>query len=459
MVQVKNKCAIFVTAINLTDIKLTDMRFYNRRQELEILGRIWEQSKQNACFTVMVGRRRIGKTSLLLESVKGRKYLYLFVSRTSEPLLCEQFQKDAAQALGIQIFGTITKFRDLFEQLLIFGTKEHYTLIIDEFQEFANVNSSIFSEIQNLWDQYKGKAKINFIASGSIYSMMMKIFENRKEPLFGRLTSKITLQPFAVNVIKEILNDYNPIYTSEDLLCLYMLTGGIPKYIDLLMEAGATQKSKMLDMVTSPDSPFIGEGKDLLVSEFGKEYGTYFSILQLIASGKNTQSEIDSVIGKNTGAYLANLEREYSLITKNRPMFSKPESRKNRWSLNDNYLRFWFRFIFPNQSLIEMGKYDMLREIIDRDYEQYSGLILEKYFRAKIAEEERITGIGSYWDNKGENEIDIIAVNDLDKTAIVAEVKRNPKKIDMNILQSKVNSVKELAKCKVELQGLSLENM
>ena len=198
--------------------------------------------------------------------------------------------------------------------------------------------------------------------------MMMKIFENRKEPLFGRLTSKITLQSFTVSVIKEILNNYNPKYTPEDLLCLYMLTGGVPKYIDLLMEAGATKKSKMLDMVTSPDSPFIGEGKDLLVSEFGKKYGTYFSILQLIASGKNTQSEIDSVIGKNAGAYLANLEREYSLITKNKPIFSKPESRKNRWSLNDNYLRFWFRFIFPNQSLIEMGKYDLLREVIDRGY-------------------------------------------------------------------------------------------
>ena len=435
------------------------MKFYNRTQELNILGRTWEQSKQSACFTVMVGRRRIGKTSLLLESVKGTKYLYLFVSRTSEPLLCQQFQKDAAEALGIQIFGTITRFRDLFEQLLIFSTKKHYTLIIDEFQEFANVNSSIFSEIQNLWDQYKGNAKINFIASGSIYSMMMKIFENRKEPLFGRLTSKITLQPFAVSVIKEILNDYNPRYTPEDLLCLYMLTGGVPKYIDLLMEAGATKKSKMLDMVTSPDSPFISEGKDLLVSEFGKEYGTYFSILQLIDSEKTIQSEIDSVIGKNTGAYLANLEREYSLTTKNRPMFSRPESRKNRWSLNDNYLRFWFRFIFPNQSLIEMGKYDLLREVIDRGYEQYSGLVLEKYFRSKIAEEERITGIGSYWDNKGENEIDVIAINDLDKTAIVAEVKRNPKKIDMNILQSKVHSVKELAKYKVELQGLSLENM
>ncbi|MDH8702495.1 ATP-binding protein [Bacteroides sp. 224] len=436
------------------------MKFYNRTAELDILARTLEQSKRSSCFTVMVGRRRIGKTSLLLESVKGQKYLYLFVSRKSEPLLCEQFQKDAADVLGLQIFGSITRFKDLFEQLLIFATKEHYTLIIDEFQEFDNVNSSIFSDVQNLWDQYKDKTKINFIASGSIYSMMMKIFENRKEPLFGRLTSKITLQPFAVSVIKEILNDYNPKYTSEDLLCLYMLTGGVPKYIDLLMEGGAVTKNKILDVVTRPDSPFIGEGKELLISEFGKEYGTYFSILQLIASGKTTQSEIDSIIGKNTGAYLVNLEKEYSLITKNKPMFSKPESRKARWSLNDNYLRFWFRFIYPNQSLIEMGKYDLLREFIDKNYEQYSGFTLEKYFRAKMAEEERITAIGSYWDSKGENEIDLIALNDLDKTAIVAEVKRNPKKIDMTLLQGKADSIKkELAKYKIELRGLSMNDM
>lgn len=432
------------------------MKFYNRTEELAALARTLEQSKKNACFTVMVGRRRIGKTSLLLESVKGQKYLYLFVSRKSEPLLCEQFQQEATNALGLQIFGTITRFKDLFEQLLIFATKEHYTLIIDEFQEFDNVNSSIFSDVQNLWDQYKDKAKINFIASGSIYSMMMKIFENRKEPLFGRLTSKITLQPFVVSVIKKILADYNPTYTSEDLLCLYMLTGGVPKYIDLLMEAGAVTKDKILDMVTRSDSPFIGEGKELLITEFGKEYGTYFSILQLIASGKTVQSEIDSIINKNTGAYLVNLETEYSLIKKNKPTFSKPNSRKNRWSFNDNYLRFWFRFIYPNQSLIEMGKYDLLREYIDKNYEQYSGLLLEKYFRAKVAEEERVTNMGSYWDNKGENEIALIALNDFDKTAIVAEVKRNPKKIDM----MKADSIKkELAKYDVELRGLSMGDM
>lgn len=436
------------------------MKFYDRKKELEILDSNLKQSKKSSCFTVMIGRRRVGKTSLLLESMKKEKYLYLFVSRKSESLLCAQFQKNAIDALGMQIFGTISQFKDLFEQLLILATKEHYTLIVDEFQEFRNINPAIFSDIQNLWDEYKDKVKINFIVCGSIYSMMMKIFENKKEPLFGRLTSKIVLQPFPISIIKEILNDYNPQYTSEDLLCLYMLTGGVPKYITLLMEAGAITHNDMLNMATRLDSPFIGEGKDFLISEFGKEYGTYFSILQLIASGKTTQSEVDSIIGKNTGAYLVNLEKEYSLITKNKPMFSKPESRKARWSLSDNYLHFWFRFIYPNQSLIEMGRHELLREYIDKSYEQYSGWVLEKYFRAKIAESERVTNIGSYWDNKGENEIDLIALNDLDKTAIVAEVKRNPKKIDMSLLCAKADSIKkELSKYDVDLRGLSMNNM
>src|SRR5699024_3697906 len=173
------------------------MKFYGRNKELQSLSSTFAQSKQNACFTVMVGRRRIGKTSLLLESVKNQRFLYLFVARKNESLLCEQFQQEAKQAIGLQIFGSITRFKDLFEQLLIFATREHFTLIIDEFQEFEKVNPSIFSDIQNLWDRYKETAKINFIACGSIYSMMMKIFEDRKEPLFGRATSKMIIRPFS----------------------------------------------------------------------------------------------------------------------------------------------------------------------------------------------------------------------------------------------------------------------
>ena len=216
----------------------------------------------------------------------------------------------------------------------------------------------------------------------------------------------------------------------------------------------------MLDFVTRSDSPFLNEGKELLISEFGRDYSTYFSILQLIAAGKTTQRDIDSIIGKNTGAYLVNLENQYSLIVKNKPIFSKPESRNTHWTINDNFLRFWFRFIYPNQALIEMGKYDLLKLYITNNYEKYSGLLLEKYFRQKFAEEEVITSIGSYWDNSGENEIDLIALNDFEKTATIVEIKRNPKKISLQTLATKTTTIqKYLANYEVSQKALSLNDL
>ena len=447
-------------AVTLIIIKIMGMKFYDRKKELDLLHEINRQSLRSACFTVMVGRRRIGKTSLLLKCMEGEKFLYLFVSRKSEVLLCEQFQQEIKESLGLDIYGKISDFRSLFEQLMIYATKTHFTLIIDEFQEFDNINSSIFSDIQDIWDRYKEQSKINFIACGSIYSMMKRIFENNKEPLFGRLTSKIILKPFSVSTLKEILYDYNPNYTPEDLLAFYLITGGVAKYVTLLMESDAITFKKMIRYAVRTDSPFLSEGRDLLISEFGREYATYFSILQLIASGKTAQSEIDSIIGKNTGAYLTNLEKEYSLISKNKPMFSKPESRNSRWCLNDNYLMFWFRFIFPNLSMIELGKNDMLENYILKNYEQYSGRILERYFREKIAETEDITDIGNYWDKKGENEIDLIALNRFENKALIAEIKRNPHKINMAILSEKVTTIKKnLSHYAVELKGLSMLDM
>lgn len=436
------------------------MRFYNRITELDTLNRTLGQSTKSACFTTVIGRRRVGKTALIVKAVSSTNYLYLFVSRKNEQLLCSQFQKEAQDSLGIQIFGQIPDFRTLFEQLLIFSTKQPFTLIIDEFQEFERVNKSIFSDIQDLWDKYHETSRMNLIACGSIYSMMKRIFENEREPLFGRINSKIILRPFTPATIKEILHDFNPDYTNEDLLCLYLITGGVAKYLTLLMEAGATTKEKMIDFVVRVDSPFLSEGKDLLISEFGRDYGNYFTIIQLIASGKTTQNEIDSIVGKNTGSYLANLEMEYSIIKKNKPLFSKPESRGVRWNLNDNFLLFWFRFIYPNQQLIELGKNEKLKTYIIANYEQYSGLILERYFRDKIAQDEEFTQIGSYWDKKGENEIDIIAVDSLQKTAIIAEVKRNKNKINIATLKEKAIAINPfLSNYKIEFRGLSVEDM
>ncbi|WP_455590819.1 ATP-binding protein [Bacteroides sp.] len=436
------------------------MKFYNRKKELALLSNMRKQSKESACFTMMIGRRRIGKTALLIESVRDTRFIYIFITRKSEALLCAQYQTAIEEALGIRIFGEIREFAKLFELLMQHAQKENFTLIIDEFQELMYVNPSIISEIQRIWDSYHTTAKINFIVCGSVYSMMKKIFEDRKEPLYGRLTCKIMLQPFTTSVLKEILNDYAPGYSPEDLLCLYLLTEGVAKYVTLLMEAKAFTKSKMLRYTLSEGSPLLTEGKDMLISEFGKDYTTYFSILSLIAEGKTTQKEIDSIIGKNTGSYLVNLEEEYSLIQKLKPMFAKPNSRIIRYLLQDNFLRFWFRFIFPNNALIELNKNEMLINYVNEQYNQYSGFILEKYFREQTAECEDVTDVGNYWDKSGENEIDLIALNRFNKTALIGEVKRNKKKISIEILKKKSEALhKELLNYQLSFKAYSLEDM
>ena len=332
------------------------MRFYNREEEIRLIRRTEEKSLSSACFTVIMGRRRVGKTTLLRKALEGKRYIYLFVSRTNEALLCDTFKKEITNKLSVPIYGTPTRFIELFELLMQHAAREHFTLVIDEFQDFERVNPSIFSDIQNLWDKYSPQAKINFIVCGSIYSLMKHIFEDRKEPLFGRLTSKFILKPFKTSVLIEIMQEYNPAFTPEDLLCLYTLTGGVAKYVSLLIDAGAFTKDSMIDFVTQSDSPLLTEGKDMLIQEFGRDYSTYFSILQLVASGCTRQSEIDSIIGKNSGPYLKNLSEDYSLIQRQLPLLAKPGTRNLRWFMSDNFLNFWFRFIYPHQSAIELEK-------------------------------------------------------------------------------------------------------
>ena len=437
------------------------MKFYDRQTELGILQRNWEKSESQSLFTVLVGRRRIGKTSLLMQTEKRHNMLYLYVSKDNEHVLVEKFQKSAESALGFHIYGKLDTFAQFFEQMMIYGKEHHFTLVFDEFQNFLKVNNAIPSHIQEIWDRYHTEAKVNLIACGSIYNMMHKIFDNEDEPLYGRKDCDIRLMPFRISVVKQILGDYNPEYEPEDLLCLYMITGGVAKYVGQLMDGGATTKEAMLRWATEAGSPFLNEGSELIMSEFGKDYSNYLSILQKIAGGMTTQSQLDDLIGKNTGPYLKNLEEDYNYVHKLQPLFSKPGSRNIRWYIDDCFLSFWFRFVLPNQALVEIGRNELLYEIVEKDYCDYSGYMLEHYFRQKYREEERVTIVGRYWDRKGNNEIDLIALNEFDKKAVVAEVKRNKARYDSKRLDEKYQTIKaEFGKYKdVRLIGLSMEDM
>ena len=436
------------------------MKFYGRYQEIERLLQLDRQSEQTAVFTLLIGRRRTGKTTLVKQAFADKPMLYFFVSQKSEQLLCQELQQTVEAVLGLHLYGRAGKFADILRELMIYCELNHVTFMVDEFQRLYDINPAILSEIQDVWDSHKDKAHMHLIACGSVYSMMLKIFRDKKQPLFGRATAEIRLQPFSTELLKQILFDYNPDYTPEDLLALYTISGGVAKYVELLMDARAVSKDKMIDAVCQNGSVFLNEGTELLVGEFGKRYQVYFSIMQLIANSMTTQSQIDSVIGGNNGRYLATLEEEYNLIQKVRPMFAKPNSQGIKFALYDNFLTFWFRFIESNRSIVEMGKSGLLKETINKGYDQFSGLMLERYFRQLYAEKERVTEVGHWWDKSGENEIDLIAIEKLDKRVTIGEVKRNEKKISMQTLEEKfVNIRPHFRGYQIQFVALSLGDM
>lgn len=439
------------------------MKFYNRERELANLKRIQELSLIEGQMTVVVGRRRIGKTQLLLKSGERQPTLYFFVTRKAENMLCRDFVEEVHTKLGIPM-GNYSSFGKLFEHLLIIGREKPFNLIIDEFQDFSRINSAVFSEMQKYWDLYKNTSKINLLISGSVYSLMHRIFEDKKEPLFSRAGQIIHLKPFNVSVLKEILADFNPNYTSEDLLALYAFSGGVAWYVELFMKYGASSYEKMIDLIAEEDSPFLNEGKNLLIEEFGKDYTIYFSILECIARGLNTRSEIESYLGQiEIGGYLSRLERDFSVFSQQRPIFAKPSSKQVHYAIGDNFLTFWFRFIYKYQNVVESGSFSLLKEIINRDYATFSGLILERYFTAQYRESGEYTNIGRFWDRKGENEIDLIAINELDKTIEFIEIKRNKDRINISKLEDKAAYfLKNTSECKNYLavyKGLSLEDV
>ena len=441
---------------------LMGMKFYNRENEKRVLGEMLMQSKREARMTVLMGRRRIGKTELS-QRCGDDAVLYFFVGKKAETLLCQDYVREIREKLDAPILGTPSSFSEVFRFVLQLSENRPFTLIIDEFQNFLKINSSIFSDIQRDWDLHKRTSHLNLIISGSVFTLMTKIFEDKEEPLFGRADEMMTLEPFSTDVLKQILEDFNPKYTSEDLLALYSITGGVPWYVTLLLDKGKTDKEKMLTALTEENSPFINEGKNILIEEFGTDYVTYFSILTCIASGMKTRSEIENELhNDNIGPYLVKLENYYKVITKSLPIFAKENSKKVRYQLHDCFLIFWFRFFYKYQALVENKALKALGDIIQRDYSGVSGLMMERYFMKKFQEEGRYI-IGKWWDRKGENEIDLIVVDPIQKEAWMYELKKQGYRYKENEFREKVDKVleqtPELRNMTLHIGSLSLEDM
>ena len=436
------------------------MKFYDREIETETLRRIQVSSQENAQLTVITGRRRIGKTTLIKHAYECRnEMIYFFVARKSEALLCQELAETVRDVLGEDI-GDFTSMARLFSALMQISRRRGFTLVFDEFQNFKYVNESFFSDMQNIWDSNKEESKINLIVCGSLYSMMTKIFDDRKEPLYGRATNRIRLREFPLSTLREIIHDNNPNYTPDDLLALYMITGGVAKYVEQLYMNKAFTKDRIIETVLSYGSYFIDEGKEILSDEFGKDYGNYFSILSAIASGFNGRGEIKSYTGVEAGGYLDRLENTYDIVYRYRPYLAGENSRNVRYGIRDNFLNFWFRFIYKYRSAVEIGNLAYVREKIMADYSTYSGWVLERYFRQMYRETGLYNIVINYWEKDGSNEIDLVAVNEADREIVIGEVKRNPRRIDLHGLEEKSKNIASHRKgWHIEYVPLSLDDM
>ena len=264
---------------------------------------------------------------------------------------------------------------------------------------------------------------------------------------------------------RSVKDDHKPDYTNEDLLALYTFTGGVPKYIDLFMQKGCTDMESMVDYIVQSDSPFLNEGKALLIQEFGKKYGNYFAILADIANGRNTTAEIEQNMGDMVIAgHLKKLEEDYELIVRKRPILAKEGSQTVRFEISDLFLRFWFRYFIKYHRLVEMENFEQLGQLIKNDYPTYSGSTLEQYLRQQMMESCNFMDIGSWWQaKKGKEacEIDIVGLYVEDRKALVAEVKRQRKNFKPDDFAIKVETLrnKVLHKYDIQTECLTLEDM
>lgn len=441
------------------------MEFIGRESEIALLRKLRARSSKQAQMTVLTGRRRVGKTTLLREALDDGTglYVHLPITRQSEKTLCVELQAEVERVLGLGILGQSSSFRELFCILMEASLKRPFTLVLDEFQEFDRINSAVFSQVAALWDEYHVRSKMNLVVCGSINRLMNKIFFDDGEPLYGRNTASVRLRPFKVSLLKRILARHHPKYTADDLLSLWTVTGGVARYVDMMVGARALTRRKMLDEIFAQGSSYLEEGRTILAEEFGPDYGVYFTILAAIASGATTSAELKALVGAEVNGYLTKLERDYALVSKKIPLLEKETTKNCHYQIDDCFFRFWFRFVFKYRGLLELERYDQLRQIAARDFDVFSGYALERFFYWKFAEDATYTKMGAWWNRKGEEEIDLVCEDELNGTIDFFEIKRDVRRFDRDRLQQKIEAFYEKHPEKKSMKsvalGLSLTDM
>lgn len=431
------------------------MRFIGRKNELHTLN---TEYNRNSSFVVIYGRRRVGKTTLIKEFLKNKSAFYYLATEELESQSMKRLANVIARTTKNTLLQKIefTDWLDLFQLIADYKSEEKKVLVIDEFPYLVRTNSAFPSILQNAWDEFLKDSNVMLILSGSLIGMMQKHVLSYDSPLYGRRTAQMRLTPLPFTSIYETQN-----LPFEQAVEQFALTGGVPKYLEFF-EDGRPLEEQLKDAVFSKNG-FLYEEPNFLLKSESLTAVNYFSIIKTIADGNHKLGKIASALGQESSSltpYLSTLSN-LGFIEKRTPITEKnPEkSRKGLYFIADNFLRFWFCYVYPYKGELELDNMQIVLDEIHKDFkEKFVAFAYEDICKdvfAKLCSNNAISfvpsRIGSYWlnDYDGDTEINVMSVDHQNKQVFAGECKYHTKPVDAPVyfaLKEKVDNAAEIRK-------------
>ena len=418
-------------------------KFVGRKRELDELDAIAAQ--KGAQFILVYGRRRVGKTTLILHWAQqtGRPVIYWVASRDTPALVRHGF----TQALwawaypGGQSVPRFETWSEAFETAARLIGDQPVILIMDEFSYAAESDPALPSYLQAAWDHHFKDRNAILILAGSHIGMMVDLM-GYHAPLYGRFTAQLPVDPLPFSALRDFL----PRYTAAERVAVYAVTGGIPAYLERFSDRESLG-ANIQRLFVRRTGMFRSEPFLLVGDVIRRETQTYEAILKAVASGRHTPQEIGSALDVTSSylsPYLKQLEKLH-LIERRLPATIPPEqrrtSRSSRYHLADPYLRFYFRFIAPNLSLVEQELTDLLWDRVSEQFRAFVGsTAFEELCRAWVLAQARAGTlpfvpeiVGSHWAQ--DVQMDVVALNWREKAILLGERKWGVDAVGRSILR------------------------
>ena len=421
--------------------------FIGRDRELNTLQELYE--KDGFGMSVIYGRRRIGKSTLIVEFLKDKKSIFYTATKVGKEKNLELFSKQVLTVLDPAfedaVFSSVEAVFDIITQKM---PDEKLILVIDELPYWAEKDEALLSVMQKYIDTKWNQKNLMIILCGSALSFMENKVLSEKSPLFGRRDSQIRLETFSYREAALFVPDYSV----EDKAICYGITGGVAKYLSLI-DGGKSLDDNIKKLFFRPDGYLYDETRNLLTQEFS-DITLVNNVIEQVASGENTVNGIAGKVGEKEPTVLYTLEKliRVGLVEKKKCLTEEKNKKKKQYVLKDYMFKFWYDFIPKAHSVIEMGQGDLYYEkAVKPKLHSFMGSIFEEMCRYYTLEQgiqgrfdSFLTQVGSWWgveqvENQiGERvqqsaDIDVLAISETDKTAVVGECKFRNEKIDKKV--------------------------